>query len=105
MKNNDTRKTADEVIIDYLREEGDLPPADPDGVVSAVIVKARRARFAAQGEQKTRLTLAEKEADQEELAALSASSWALVSELPRDTDYSHLLRSGEELWVAQILWL
>jgi hypothetical protein len=95
----------DEVILDYLREDGTLPPPDPGGVVSAVIVRARRVEFTEAPGQKPRLAFPGPEAGDEELKLLNDSSWTLLADLPDARPYTHLIRSGPDLWTASVLWL
>jgi hypothetical protein len=106
MENDDTHKTFDDIILDYLREDGSLPPVDPDGIISAVVAKARRAEFAQGEERNTRLVLDKDELTPHEIRVLNDSSWTVVAELPANNGhYTHLIRSGDSLYAAGILWL
>ncbi len=97
-----TDEMLDDVIIDYLNDGG---TADPGGVVSAQIVRARRAELIREPGQKPRLAFRGPEAAGEELKLLNDSSWTVAADLPNARPYTHLVRCGPDLWVAAILWL
>lgn len=94
------QKTSDEIMTDYLRESED--PGAP-GILTLVILRARRVAFSAREGHGTRLDYVGKDAADDELAALNLSAWWTMAEI--GGTYTHLIRSGEEFWAASCVWI
>ncbi len=95
------RKTVDEVMLDYLREEGTVSGREPTECLIPSIVRARRAEFKAGG----RLIFSDDgEATADQLTALNASPWIMVSEVEGFEGFSQLIKTENGLWLVEIGW-
>ncbi|MBN2224309.1 MAG: hypothetical protein JW765_06500 [Deltaproteobacteria bacterium] len=95
------RKTVDEVLLDYLREEEAVSGREPTECLIPSIARARRARFATGG----RLVFADdRDAAADQLTALNASAWVMVSEVEGFEGFSHLIKTHDDLWLVEIEW-
>jgi hypothetical protein len=98
---SEQRKTVDEVMLDYLREEGAVSGREPTECLIPSIVRARRAEFKAGG------LLAfsdDHEAKPDQLTAFNASPWIMVSEVEGFKGFSQLIKTENGLWLVEIAW-
>ncbi len=97
----DRGKTVDEVMLDYLREEGAVSGREPTECLIPSIIRARRAQFKSGG----RLVFADDhEAAPDQLSALNASPWIMVSEVEGFEGFSQLIKTDDGLWLVEIAW-
>jgi hypothetical protein len=94
----DHRKTMDEIILDYLLDRDALPDEQPAERPIPKIIRARRVRFEPGG----RLAFADdREANPNELIALNALSWIVVSGIEGFAGFSHLIKAHNLLLLAE----
>jgi hypothetical protein len=97
----DRRKTMDEVMLSYLRDEDDISRREPTELLLPVITRARRVRF----EKGGRLVFADdRDISPDELVAFNASPWIMVSEMEGFEGFSQLIKTDTDLWLVEIGW-
>jgi hypothetical protein len=97
----DRKKTVDEIMLNYLREEEDVSRREPTECLLPSITRARRARFEPGG----RLVFADdNEATLAEVKSLNALAWIMVSEIEGFAGFSQLIKIDDGLWLAEIAW-
>jgi hypothetical protein len=95
------KKTMDEIMLDYLREEEAVSGREPTECLIPSIARARRARFGTGG----RLVLADdRDTSPDALTALNASPWVMVSEIEGFAGFSQLIKTHDDLWLVEIEW-
>jgi hypothetical protein len=97
----DRKKTVDEIMLNYLREEEDVSRREPTECLLPSITRARRARIEAGG----RLAFSDDhEASLAELMSLNALAWIMVSEVEGFEGFSQLIKTDDSLWLVEIAW-